>query len=294
MNGMSRLGQMNRMNQVMSLKNEAIKPPEEMKPAEDIKPVEEIRLPELKIQEKWKPFLNWISRIPHYYWIIFITIILVTFSILMPYQIWIDFWSFIKSQGILVSMLLIFSLIALSLVWSTGQRIDVWVFMHFNMRGQRAPWLDWFMLGFTQMGSGFFALTIALVLFLKVNHLLAYELTFGILTLWLVVELMKVVFHRTRPYLNLKSIRIVGSRASGHSFPSGHTSQSFFIATFALHYLNLNVYVSSVLYVIAFLVGVTRIYVGMHYPRDVLGGAILGTFWGLFGVIVNQYIWIVN
>jgi len=181
--------------------------------------------------------------------------------------------------------------VAVSLVWSTGQRIDVWVFMYFNMRGWRTPFVDWMMLGFTQIGNGIFAMVIAVILFLGVNHMLAYELILGTLTLWLVVELIKVIIHRTRPYIKLKGIRIVGSRAGGQSFPSGHTSQSFFMATLLLHYYQFGFFVWVVLYAIALLVGITRIYVGMHYPRDVLGGAILGIAWGLLGVIVNSYIW---
>ncbi len=35
------------------------------------------------------------------------------------------------------------------------------------------------------------------------------------------------------------------------------------------------------------LVGITRMYVGAHYPRDVLAGAILGIVWGLFGMIIE-------
>jgi membrane-associated phospholipid phosphatase len=45
-----------------------------------------------------------------------------------------------------------------------------------------------------------------------------------------------------------------------------------------------------ILYSIALLVGLTRIYVGMHYPRDVIAGSVLGTAWGLLGAIVNSYI----
>jgi membrane-associated phospholipid phosphatase len=62
------------------------------------------------------------------------------------------------------------------------------------------------------------------------------------------------------------------------------------MVTLLLHYYHVDVYVWLVLYAIAFLVGITRIYVGMHYPRDVIGGAILGITWGLVGVIINSYI----
>jgi membrane-associated phospholipid phosphatase len=270
------------VNRVKTLKNKGIKPPEE------------IRLPELEIHGIWKRIINWIGHIRHLYWIMSITAFLVLFLTLTPHHTWIVLWSSLKVHGTLVGMVLIFTLVAVSLVWSTGQYIDVWVFMYFNMHGRRAPWLDWLMLGFTQIGSGIFAIALAFILFLQGNHLLAYELALGSLTLWLVVELMKVIIHRTRPYIKLDSIRIVGSRARGQSFPSGHTSQTFFMVALFLHYYQVGVFVSLGLYAIALLVGITRIYVGMHYPRDVLGGAILGSAWGILGVIVNNYLGIIR
>ena len=44
------------------------------------------------------------------------------------------------------------------------------------------------------------------------------------------------------------------------------------------------------LYATALLVGITRMYVGAHYPRDVLAGAILGSAWGLLGVLIDGYV----
>jgi len=146
------------------------------------------------------------------------------------------------------------------------------------------------MLGITQLGNFIFAFVFALFLYISGNQLLAYELILGGLTLSLVVQLMKVLIHRTRPYIKLENIRIVGSRERGRSFPSGHTCQVFFMATLLLQYYHVQALVWFALYTLASLVGITRIYVGMHYPRDVLGGAILGITWGLLGVIVNSYL----
>ena len=256
----------------------------------DIKPIEEIEIPELEIHGIWKKIFNWISHIRHIYWLIFFAVFLAVVSILMPNYIWKDLWSGIKSNKALVIMLMVFCLVSVSLLWSIGQRIDVWVFRFLNMRGRRTPFLDWIMLCLTQLGNFIFAMVVASVLFIKGNHLLAYEIILGTLTLGLVIGIIKVLIHRIRPYIRLKNIRIVGSRASGRSFPSGHTGQSFFMASLLVHFYHVNIYVWLVLYAIALLVGVTRIYVGMHYPRDVLAGAILGTAWGLVGIIINSYL----
>jgi membrane-associated phospholipid phosphatase len=45
-----------------------------------------------------------------------------------------------------------------------------------------------------------------------------------------------------------------------------------------------------IIYIIALLVGITRIYIGVHYPRDVIGGSVLGTAWGIVWAIINSYI----
>ena len=223
-------------------------------------------------------------------WLAGVTIFLIVFLLLLPPDIRTVFWSGLQSHAILASMLLIFSLVAISLVWSAGQRLDAWVFLTFNLRWARPHWLDQVMLGFTQIGNGFAILAFAVILFLVNERLVAYELILGTLTLWLVVMLVKFIVHRSRPFILLKQARIVGYRARGRSFPSGHTSQTFFIATLMTQHFHASVWVAFLLYVIALMVGITRIYVGAHYPRDVLAGAILGSAWGLLGLVVEGYV----
>jgi hypothetical protein len=180
----------------------------------------------IKVQSKCKKFADWVSQIGIIYWICIISILLVIFLVLMPKELWNVFWESIKKQKHLAVLILIFCMTAVSLVWKAGQRIDVWAFLVFNLHGRRARWLDWTMLSVTQLGSGGFALGIAMIYFLSANQSLAYEIILGSLSLWLIVELMKFLICRTRPYIKLTNTRIVGSRAGGHSFPSGHTSQS--------------------------------------------------------------------
>ncbi len=75
--------------------------------------------------------------------------------------------------------------------------------------------------------------------------------------------------------------------ARGKSFPSGHTGQAFFTATMLLRLMDGGLPVWLLMYVTALLVGISRMYLGMHYPRDVLAGGILGTFWGIVGMTVT-------
>lgn len=253
----------------------------------DIRPMPEVELPGLCGR-----MIHYIFHIHPFIWLAVTAVAFALFVIVAPHAIWLKLWKIIVARKFYVTLLTVFTLLAVSLVWAVGQKIDVWVFTLFNSRGQRPQWLDWVMITFTQAGNGVFAYIVAGVVFLRIQHMLAYELMFGTLTLWLAVELMKILIRRARPYSALTGARVVGERAGGHSFPSGHTSQAFFMASLFAHYLQGGIAVAVILYGIAILVGVTRMYVGMHYPRDVIGGAILGTAWGLFGVIINSYIFL--
>ncbi len=187
----------------------------------------------------------------------------------------------LKAQPVLAGMVLVFSLLAVSLLLSSGQRLDAWTFLYLNVRGPRPRWLDRMMLGFTEIGNATAALAIALILFLAGDRRLAYDLVLGSVTLWLVVELIKALVRRSRPFVRLSQARVVGDRVGGRSFPSGHTSQAFFMATLIAQHYQASAWQASLLYGTALMVGITRIYVGAHYPRDVLAGMILGSAWGL-------------
>lgn len=243
-----------------------------------------------KISGTFERMIHRIRRIRPICWLFIIVIMLILFVTVVPYRFWWILWLGIKSHRALVGMLLVFCLLAISVVWSAGQRIDNYVFSLFNMRGHRPRWLDRTMLIMTELGNGVVTLGIAVIFYFVVDHNMAYKFILGTLTLWTLVETMKVLISRSRPYINLADVRIVGLPAKGKSFPSGHTSQAFYTVTLLTQCFHMSIAVSFLLYCFALLVGVTRMYMGMHYPRDVLGGAILGTFWGLIGVIINTYI----
>jgi membrane-associated phospholipid phosphatase len=248
------------------------------------------RLCKIKVLETWDRITLWVSHHQSIDRLVILTTGLVVFLIILPVSMRIAFWDGLQSHKILAGLLLVFSLLALSLLWSTSQQLDVWAFLFFNVRGSRPSWLDRMMLGFTQIGSAIGVLGVALVLFLASERLLAYELILGTLTLWLVVETVKFLIHRSRPIFRLTQTRIVGNRAFGQSFPSGHTSQAFFMAMLMAQHSHSSIWIIFLLFAAALLVGLTRMYVGAHYPRDVLAGAILGIVWGLLGVIVDGYV----
>lgn len=84
--------------------------------------------------------------------------------------------------------------------------------------------------------------------------------------------LLKPLFHRTRPY-DLLGYAISIPALHDPSFPSGHTSAAFAAAT-ALYAMDKRWGIAA--YLVAGWMGFSRLYLGVHFPLDVLAGALLG------------------
>ena len=100
------------------------------------------------------------------------------------------------------------------------------------------------------------------------------------------VHLFKEVFERIRPCHTLEGIRIVDGCGGPYGFISSHASNSFAIAFF-ISLLFRNKIGFACLFSWAILIGFSRIYLGVHYPFDILGGM----FWGLFVSLLVYYIY---
>jgi undecaprenyl-diphosphatase len=100
-------------------------------------------------------------------------------------------------------------------------------------------------------------------------------------------NIIKDIFMRPRPCHLVDGATVVGGVrllvgcGGGFSFPSSHAVNHFAAATFLSDYYPK---ARAYLFGYASLVGLSRIFVGVHYPSDVLGGALIGTLVGLFFV----------
>jgi membrane-associated phospholipid phosphatase len=214
-------------------------------------------------------------------WIFLLFSALAVFSIFIPGVFWKILFHAFKTHKPLIVLLILGCAVSVSLAWTAGQKFDAAVFSLINRQRPMLRWLDRLMQAVTWLGNGFFTGAAALLLYLFVSRYMAYHFTLGALVLWLLIELMKLCFARPRPYTHVKNARIVGTKAGGKSFPSGHTGQAFFTATLFLLYFEVDILPGLLLYSLAAVVGFTRIYLGMHYPRDVLAGSFFGAATGL-------------
>ena len=97
---------------------------------------------------------------------------------------------------------------------------------------------------------------------------LAFYVIASVATADMLANFIKLVVHRHRPFEHQ-----IGPSERTHSFPSGHTATSFAAAT-ALSYFAPRY--RPAFYALAVLIGLSRLYNGVHYPTDVLAGAVLG------------------
>ena len=86
---------------------------------------------------------------------------------------------------------------------------------------------------------------------------------------------------RNRPEAALKNFRSIITPSDQFSFPSGHTSAAFMMATLLSYYFPLLIIP---LYCWAALVGCSRVVLGVHFPTDILVGVILGISTALFSL----------
>lgn len=93
--------------------------------------------------------------------------------------------------------------------------------------------------------------------------------------------LLKNLIARPRPFEVIAELICLIPRPTDYSFPSGHTGSSFAVATVMM--LGLPKRYGIIAMGLAFFMGLSRLYIGVHFLSDVVGGAVIG---GLIGIVV--------
>ena len=158
------------------------------------------------------------------------------------------------------------------------------LFIHINTLAVYSNSFIWANLTF--LGDSLTA-CVFMLLFIRKRPDLVWSGIVASLIATLIVNTIKFFFNLPRPPAIIDSnlINIIGPSLFHHSFPSGHTVTIFTLAGILMFYFR-SFFPRFLLIIIALLVGLSRIAVGVHWPEDVLAGAVIGIFCALAGVII--------
>lgn len=186
----------------------------------------------------------------------------------------------------------------------TITNIDSDLFLFLN--GLHVDWLDKVMIAITQMWvwAPLYLLLIYWAVKQYGKRCWWIFLTIGIVVLCsdqLSAHVCKPLFQRLRPCYNPDFQNLIylpkGMAGGRYGFVSSHAANTFAVAAFLTAALHKNYkWIGIVLYLWAFISSYSRIYLGFHYPGDILCGALLGILiglilWKVFQLIVVRKVW---
>lgn len=154
----------------------------------------------------------------------------------------------------------------------------------------RTPWLDIIMPAISMLGAVgmIWVIMTIIALITKKYRRLGTKLTFAmVISLVNCNLILKPIVNRIRPYDLNTTIQPIVPPEVDPSFPSGHTFFAFSAATVCFMY---NKKLGIIMFLFAFLMAFSRLYLYIHFPTDVLFGAIFGTVTGIAAGLLENYV----
>ena len=142
------------------------------------------------------------------------------------------------------------------------------------------PFFDFLFQLITICGEQIVLISIISIIYWTLDKKFGEYIAYSVLTSVLLNNSIKDIFKMKRP-IGEEGIRTLREQtATGYSFPSGHTqSASSFYGSMAIYLKNRVMYIIATVMII--LIGFSRLYLGVHYPKDVIVGGILGVLTSL-------------
>jgi len=157
--------------------------------------------------------------------------------------------------------------------------MDLYLFQQINQFAGRWYWLDTLGIFFAEYFE--YLLIFCLFLFLlkglkKYWPMIAQSLGAAVLARLGIVELIHLLWARPRPFVEY-DVNLLIDKIDQPAFPSGHASFFFAIASIVYFY---NKKAGILFFISAFLISLSRVFVGIHWPTDIIAGAAVGIFSG--------------
>jgi 4-amino-4-deoxy-L-arabinose transferase-like glycosyltransferase/membrane-associated phospholipid phosphatase len=148
------------------------------------------------------------------------------------------------------------------------------------------PFLDMVFYLITYLGSGLIIIPTVLILY-KIKREKILPVVSSYLISGIAVQVMKYLWSVPRPAALFDSIHVVGETLRTASFPSGHTATA--MALFYVLSKGENIRLKTLFLILALSVGFSRVYVGAHFPLDILVGGIVGYLSGYISMKYNEF-----
>lgn len=205
----------------------------------------------------------------------------------------------IKNNKLLIAMILPFLIIILNITAKIIMKEELLIDkLAYNILVEklRSPTLTIFMKLITKLSNTTFIIALAILLtllfqFLWKKEKIAMLIPTNLVIIALINQLLKLIFQRDRPI----GYRLI--EMTGYSFPSGHAmvSMAFYgLLIYIIYHLikkkSLRITLITINIIIIFLIGISRVYLGVHYLSDVVTGYSISIIYLLFlAKILKKY-----
>jgi membrane-associated phospholipid phosphatase len=178
----------------------------------------------------------------------------------------------------------LFSIISLFVLLVLGNNVSLFYSLnHLMSYASDGLWIHLSLLGDGQL------VILFLLPFLGRRPDIVWQFILAAIIAGLAVYGLKELFSAARPPASLleRSFHLIGPALQNNSFPSGHTTTAFVLAGL-LCMQRVNALIKTTVLIIAVFVGLSRIANGVHWPQDVLGGALIGWAVAILAVWLAQ------
>ena len=162
----------------------------------------------------------------------------------------------------------------------------------FNLFKIRTPLLTKIFLIITNLGSPYVLIVLTLLSFLLKNKKLSFIITGNLGLITIINQVLKFIVKRPRP----SDLFLIVE--TGYSFPSGHSMVSLSFYGLLIYFIykyfknkKLKIFLITLLSLIIILIGVSRVYLGVHFVSDVISGFLLSlSYLIIFIKVINKFI----
>ncbi len=156
---------------------------------------------------------------------------------------------------------------------------DVSVFNFLNQYAGKNICLDSLAIFFAEY-LGYFLVAILILFLLKDTKkywpMTTMALVAAVLSRFVITEIIRFFWERSRPFVD-NTVNLILEHEATSSFPSGHAAFFFAMSTVVYSY---NKKAGTLFIIASFLISLARVFAGVHWPTDIIGGALVGILSG--------------